>query len=195
MEQFLPIIIIIIIGIIRSLSGGNQNEKQQKQQRPNVPRPRPSSTPSGQPNPEQTVYKTANSDKERSKRTPKQTVYQSDPSNVYVEQQKQQMEELKQRVQGRSSSDMITSVSSSNDLTGKDITELDMSIGPAITDAIRHQTSTKLNEKQEAFKKDVQTGLTYKGLVQGVIMSEVLGPPRARKPYRSVIQERKRNTR
>lgn len=47
-----------------------------------------------------------------------------------------------------------------------------------------------LTEKQKTLKKQMSGNITSKGLVNGIIMSEVLGPPRARKPYRSIIEER-----
>jgi len=50
-------------------------------------------------------------------------------------------------------------------------------------------------EKQKEFlktnmQKRVRNNLNQKGLVDGIIMSEVLGPPRSRKPYQSVITKR-----
>jgi hypothetical protein len=51
--------------------------------------------------------------------------------------------------------------------------------------------------KKDTYKKtemtnQVKKNLTRKGLVDGIIMAEVLGRPRAHKPYRSLISERKR---
>lgn len=43
---------------------------------------------------------------------------------------------------------------------------------------------------QTDMQKRVRNNLNRKGLVDGIIMSEVLGPPRARKPYQSVITKR-----
>jgi hypothetical protein len=177
--EFLPIIAFIVYGIIRAMGGAKENE-QQKQKRPNVPRP--TATPSGgQQNPKRTVYNTSGS--EETKHTPKQTVYTSSPTNVYVEeQQKQQMEKLKQRM-NTGTSDSIDSLS-----------QQDLSIGPSIQDAIKHHSLQSKNVNKEKFKKDVKTSLDQKGLVNGIIMSEVLGSPRARKPFRSVIAERNRHT-
>ncbi|MBT2214503.1 hypothetical protein F3157_00290 [Virgibacillus dakarensis] len=47
-----------------------------------------------------------------------------------------------------------------------------------------------IDYQKAAMKKQVRKNLTRKGLVDGIIMAEVLGPPRSRKPYRSVISER-----
>ncbi|WP_404453054.1 hypothetical protein LG329_02755 [Virgibacillus necropolis] len=41
-------------------------------------------------------------------------------------------------------------------------------------------------------KKQIKGNLSKQGLVSGIIMSEVLGPPRAKKPYRSVLTDRRR---
>lgn len=54
----------------------------------------------------------------------------------------------------------------------------------------RTQVSETL--KQKDFKKRMKDNTTKKGLLNGVIMAEVLGPPRAQKPYRSVIQDRQK---
>lgn len=43
---------------------------------------------------------------------------------------------------------------------------------------------------QQEMKRRVTSNLSAEGLVNGVIMSEVLGSPRAKKPYRSVVRDR-----
>lgn len=168
--EFLPILAFIVFGIIKAMSGENSNQKEkQKPNRPTVPRPAttPSQAPSGE------AHK------------PKQTVYQTTPENVYVEdQQKQQLEKLASRLHTQTA---ITPLD--------EINQDDLSLGTVIKDEIKHHSSNKLNENQVKFRKDVKSGLNRKGLVQGVIMSEVLGPPRARKPYNSVISDRRRNIR
>lgn len=45
------------------------------------------------------------------------------------------------------------------------------------------------NNKKEV-KKRLNKKINRSGLIDSVIMAEVLGPPRARKPYKSVISER-----
>ncbi|SFD55296.1 hypothetical protein SAMN05216238_102182 [Lentibacillus persicus] len=63
-------------------------------------------------------------------------------------------------------------------------------------DAIkRHDVREPENElslEQRKAKKQMNNNLTRTGVINGVIMSEVLGSPRAVKPYRSVIAERKK---
>lgn len=163
--NFLPLIAIILFGIIKGTIGNNeQNEKKQRTpSRPtNVPRPNP--TPSG--------------GQERTRSTTQRTA----PVQPSIEeQQKQQMEQLKSRMNTGSKVNL------------DDISQQDVGLGSSIQDAIKHQATNKVAENKEKFKKEVKTGLNRRGLVQGIIMSEVLGPPRARKPYQNVITERKRH--
>jgi hypothetical protein len=162
--EVIGFVAVIIFGILKSL-GGNKTEQKDQQRKPN----RPNQVPKPTPTP--------------SGGRPKETVYQSNPAKVYAEeQQRQQMEKLASR--------MNTQVN----VSVEDITQQDLSLGTAIRDEIKHRSLDASNEKMEQFKKDVKTGLNSKGLVQGIIMSEVLGAPRARRPYRNVIAERNRNT-
>lgn len=48
-----------------------------------------------------------------------------------------------------------------------------------------------LSAKQKQFKKRIKRNVNREGLVNGIIMAEILGSPRATKPYRSVISQRK----
>lgn len=50
--------------------------------------------------------------------------------------------------------------------------------------------NVELSEEQKVLKKDLKGSLKGSGLINGVIMAEVLGKPRSLKPYQSVIQER-----
>ncbi|WP_419893777.1 hypothetical protein [Oceanobacillus kimchii] len=67
-----------------------------------------------------------------------------------------------------------------------------------VEDLEKKDTSTILptnkNENQgisqQEMKRRVTSNLSAEGLVNGIIMSEVLGSPRAKKPYRSVIRDR-----
>ncbi|HEX6593095.1 MAG TPA: hypothetical protein VF095_00710 [Bacillota bacterium] len=47
-----------------------------------------------------------------------------------------------------------------------------------------------LKERRKKLKKQLQRNLEKKEWINGIIMAEILGPPRARKPYESVITER-----
>lgn len=52
------------------------------------------------------------------------------------------------------------------------------------------ETSKQDKIPNTVMQKRIRNNLNRKGLVDGIIMSEVLGPPRARKPYQSVIVKR-----
>lgn len=165
--NLLPVLAFIVFGIIKAISGGDSNQQEkQSPKRPTVPKPAiPKQAPSGE------THK------------PKQTVYRTDLESVYVEQQqKQQLGEL-----ALNTDSAIAPIDN--------IAVRDSSLGTAIRDEIKHHSSNKLSENQAEFRKDVKNALNRKGLVQSVIMSEVLGPPRARRPYNSVVQDRIRNTR
>ncbi|WP_164668571.1 hypothetical protein [Virgibacillus doumboii] len=49
-----------------------------------------------------------------------------------------------------------------------------------------------LSAEQKRLRRRIKTNLNQKGLVNGIIMSEVLGPPRANKPYRSIVSQRRK---
>ncbi|MFD2630868.1 hypothetical protein [Oceanobacillus kapialis] len=55
----------------------------------------------------------------------------------------------------------------------------------------RSKEDDHLSASQKQFKRKLNRNLTKQGLANGVIMAEILGPPRAKKPYRTVVQERK----
>ncbi|ASK63154.1 hypothetical protein CFK37_13840 [Virgibacillus phasianinus] len=48
------------------------------------------------------------------------------------------------------------------------------------------------SNRRSHMRKQITSNLSRQGLVNGVIMYEVLGPPRATKPYKSVIAERRK---
>ncbi|WP_077327053.1 hypothetical protein [Virgibacillus siamensis] len=50
-----------------------------------------------------------------------------------------------------------------------------------------------LTKEQKEFKKRISNNLNKKGLVNGIIMAEILGKPRAMQPYRSIISKRRGN--
>ncbi len=59
----------------------------------------------------------------------------------------------------------------------------------SIKKEIGHEKVT--NKSEKVFKNNFNQSLTKKGLVNSVIMAEVLGAPRARRPYQSVISKRR----
>ncbi|GAB4073408.1 hypothetical protein GCM10028778_09260 [Barrientosiimonas marina] len=53
------------------------------------------------------------------------------------------------------------------------------------------KTAEGLTSAQQVMRKEMRHNLTREGIVNGVIMSEVLGQPRALRPYRSQVAQRK----
>ncbi|ASN05191.1 hypothetical protein [Virgibacillus necropolis] len=61
----------------------------------------------------------------------------------------------------------------------------------AIAEGMVGKSSSSSN-KNNRMRKQISNNLSKQGLVNGIIMSEVLGPPRAKRPYRSVLTERRK---
>jgi len=63
-------------------------------------------------------------------------------------------------------------------------------------DAISHHHTRKpgsnLSSEERRLKKRMNNNLTRTGLINGIIMSEVLGQPRAVRPYRNIVAQRKK---
>lgn len=97
---------------------------------------------------------------------------QKQPSKTVADQQKKQYEQLKKELQPQ-----YASYSNGDNQKG-------------LKNSIKSTETT--GHTHEIGDIDINRLTTRKGLVQGMIMSEVLGPPRALKPYKSVINERKR---
>lgn len=55
-----------------------------------------------------------------------------------------------------------------------------------------NQSDKELSVEQKRFKRRIKNNLNQKGLVNSVIMAEVLGSPRAKKPYQSIVQQRRK---
>lgn len=65
-----------------------------------------------------------------------------------------------------------------------------------IPDALGEKGETQSNNHDKKTKVGpihIENKLTPSGLIDSVIMSEVLGPPRARKPFKNVAAQRERN--
>lgn len=114
-------------------------------------------------------------------RKPKQKVYVDNQSDrVYTtsieEKQNQQMEQMINRYG-----------------TGSNQRMEEMEHG-AFNHRVSHEIIDEngLNKRQSHLKKEIGANLKGKRLINGIIMSEVLGPPRAQKPYRSIISQRRK---
>jgi len=92
------------------------------------------------------------------------------------EQQQRQMEELAQNLNTQAQE----AVNEVRNVPGE------------LSDILKEAEIKSLEQERTRLKKQVQGQLKGKRLMNGIIMSEVLGPPRAIKPYRSVVEERRR---
>ncbi|SHF68138.1 hypothetical protein [Ornithinibacillus halophilus] len=158
------IILMLILSALSKLFGGDKGQEKKKQQPP--VRPRTQSTPRPTPTPSGG----------QSQRTRRESTVQT----ISIEdQQKQQMERL--------AGQMRTTVDQSlNEYSNDEIKKTSLS------EPMKKHKKDVLNKKQANFKKRMKNNLHRDGLANSVIMAEVLGPPKARKPYRSVVADRKR---
>ncbi|GEM_PF-1462020 len=166
------LVIIIISGIIGFLSSNKEEQKKQQQrktqqQRPAAPKPKPrsQSTLSGPKKPEhrQKVYQTKTKPKENDLVT----------TASITDEQRAQMERL-ERKYGVGSAD----------ISNEKLLHSGLEFRKAL------QPIKDLSEEQRVLKKDIRKSLKNKGLINGIIMAEVLGKPRSLKPYESATLER-----
>lgn len=64
---------------------------------------------------------------------------------------------------------------------------------PKVADERREREVKELvsSYEHERFKKEFKQGLTPRGMINSIVMAEVLGQPRARNPYESVVAKRR----
>lgn len=159
-----PFLLIIVIGGIVSLLKGKSGDKE-KESQPAQRSPKPA--PVAQPFDRQ-VQRNYNQTKDENKQEPIHTLSMED-------QREKQIERLAGHIQ-------TTSEPEHSGLKNR----------PKVADARRLEEIKQLASSydQKKFKKDFKTSLTSKGLINSVVMAEVLGSPRSRKPYQSVIKNR-----
>src|SRR5690625_5465505 len=160
------IVLIIIGGIVGFLKDKSEKGRQQKNQ---------SESPFETPNP--TAAPSAGGDYQTSRHKPvepvKRQTHHTTPS--VDEQRAEQMKHIVGRMQTG---------------TNKALEDVQPK---AIERSTAKRSKPVKSQRPDAFKKQFKSNLTRDGLVDRIIMAEELGAPRATKPYRSVIQERKRN--
>ncbi|OZU89930.1 hypothetical protein CIL03_01970 [Virgibacillus indicus] len=108
---------------------------------------------------------------------PKQKVYvDNEADRVYTssieDKQNEQMEQLANRYR------------TSGDQSMKDLEH------SAFNDLSKSEID--LSQKRSHLKREIGSNLEGKRLINGIILSEVLGPPRAQKPYRSIVSQRRK---
>ncbi|WP_100010611.1 hypothetical protein [Lentibacillus sediminis] len=167
MEQLIQLILdnlFIIILIVSGLIGllGKIGSNDEKEKRPQSTQSRPGSAPS------------------RSQRNTRERYSERQPAenassrSTLAEQHREQMEQLAGKL---------------NTETKEALDDLSSDIGDQ---NILREPAPELTEKQEEFRGKIKRNLNREGLINGIIMSEVLGPPRAKRSYRREAAERRR---
>ena len=175
------ILIIIISAIIGFFSGDKKEQKQKEKPKPVRPvRPKPvlsrTETRNATTSRERTIDRTNKQEVLTTKLEPKETTTSTTKMSDAIEMEQQaQFERLQER---------LGTVQSSEVQYDNFITDQDLTTSKAL------QKSNDYSEEQKVLKNNLRSSLRNKGLINGIIMAEVLGKPRALKPYQSVIVER-----
>jgi hypothetical protein len=172
------LIFLIVSGIIGFLSGNKEEQKKQRQpsRRPRQPQTAPSRT--------ERQMSPIPLEKEEPKE--QSVMSMESESGAIGDEQQAQMERLQRKYgDGSVPKDVKSKL-------GDAVTENGLDV-----DFIKRQqlqkmgdVSKELSKEQKALKNDIRGSLRKKGLINGIIMAEVLGNPRAIKPYQSVTVER-----
>ncbi|TFJ94078.1 hypothetical protein [Lentibacillus salicampi] len=156
--------ILVILGIVAALSGlfkDNSDSDSPIPKRRNNP-PRPTPTPSGGGGSSSSTWE-------------RQNESGSQPSASSIEEQ-----EYEQRKQLAERMNTMPYQSQEPELEHDATIRYDP-----------RKSENGLAVEQEKLKRSMKRSLTRSGVINGVMMSEVLGQPRAVKPYRSIIAQRK----
>lgn len=173
------IIILIIVGAITKLLGGNNEEEQQKKKTTQRPSSRGSvpTKPRGQSS--QTSRGTAS--------RPTQTVSNDAPSttvNQPVSVEEEQERQLKRLAGQMDAAKKESFEELSEQIDHQNLERYGKELLQEVRRSSRHKNKTKMEQQ---FKNK----MTKKGLAESIVMAEILGPPRAKKPYESIITTRK----
>lgn len=110
----------------------------------------------------------------------KETGKQAEGANRYYEKKKEQIDSLKREA----GNEKPTTISRSEITMGENRKSIDD------RNAGKEKEAVSFSHTGNAIS--IKDKLTKESLAESVVMAEVLGPPRAVKPYRSVITERKK---
>ncbi|CEI84180.1 hypothetical protein BN997_04123 [Oceanobacillus oncorhynchi] len=170
------LIIIIISGIVAFLGDSKKKQEEQKKEQSRPPNKQAPSRQRQQRSPQEMRTRQQTQRKREQPRAERQVYREGARPDISAggieEQQRKQMERMTNRYQTSSQEDVEDAKQNFKDL---------------IVDRKDEADSPGKNE----MKKRVSGNLDGKGLVNGIIMAEVLGPPRAKQPYRSIVQRRK----
>ncbi|MHA6250939.1 hypothetical protein [Oceanobacillus sp. CAU 1775] len=172
------LVVLIVSGLIGVLSKNNEEQKQQEQKKPqqNQKRPTPSTTE------QRSRTRTQSSSADRSRKpvrrqtvrgsSSKEELDRGTSASIAAEQQAQ-MESLERKY----------GIASSN-ISAEDLSLNNLDLGETL------QPLDVLSEEQEKLKRNLRSNLQSKGLINGIIMAEVLGKPRSLNGYRSPTLDR-----
>ncbi|WP_330948614.1 hypothetical protein [Virgibacillus sp. MG-45] len=168
------VIIALIVGGLLKFFGDSTSKEDQRKESSNPTRnPRPAQSPRPVPTASERG-RTVPPSVEVQKQHAEQEMVTVQPASI-KEQQQQQLERLANRVN--------TTMDHSMQHINKQHTGKQKMNGMKQ----QHQNSHYSIHKR---KKQMENRLTSRGLVDSVIMAEVLGAPRAKKPYRNIITDR-----
>ncbi|WP_152656252.1 hypothetical protein [Oceanobacillus sp. CFH 90083] len=168
------LVIIIISGLIAFLGDSKKKQEEQKKKQSTPPNNPTQARQRQQPAAQRTRQQsTRTREQPRAERRVYREGERPDISaGSMEEQQKKQMERLADRYRTSSQKDMEN-------------------VEQRFKDLMIDRKGEEDNPGKAEMKKRVSGNLDGRGLVNGIIMAEVLGSPRAKKPYQSIIQRRK----
>lgn len=173
-------IIVVLAGILKFMSAKKENESKNDRHKKHVPTQRPGpGSPAHRRNQHgpATVPKPPSTTPSGTSKTASKPAYEkqtsASASSSFEDQQKKQMERLAGRM------NTIEAIKNMEDMDNHH----------QVLQGLEHSNESAIKRKK-AFRKQMGRQLTRGGLIEGIIMSEVLGAPRARKPYKSVVARR-----
>lgn len=169
------IVMIIISGIVAFLGDSKKKQEEQKKKQ-SAPPNKPAQPRQRQRRAAEETISRQQTQRKREQPRAERKIYREEArpemtNRSIEEQQQEQMERLANRYQTASQGDI-----ENLDHTFKDL--------------IVERKEEKANPGKREMQKRVSQNLDGKGLVNGIIMAEVLGSPRAKKPYKSILQKR-----
>lgn len=170
------LVIIIISGLITFLGDSKRKQEEQKKKQSTPPKNQTQSRQRKQRSPQEMRTRQQTQRKREQPRAERQVYREGARPDISAgsieDQQKKQMERLANRYQTSAQQDIENAEQKFKDL-------------------IVDRNVEEENPGKREMKRRVSGNLDGKGLVNGIIMSEVLGSPRAKQPYRSIVQKRK----
>lgn len=173
------LVIIIVSAIVSMFSKNKQEQKQQENKKKQQTQSKRT-----QPRPKPVQSRTEPRSTERTRKPVKRQTIRRDAATDYDEleagssasiaaEQQAQMENLERRY----------GIASSN-ISANDLAQNNLDLGETL------KPLDVLSEEQEKLKRNLRSNLKNKGLINGIIMAEVLGKPRSLNPFQSPTLDR-----